>query len=371
MKHEKKLQKLAAFHGHLGPYLVLGYRMGEQALSLLDAGCPPPGALPSAKGLKVTTYSGHRPPISCLADGLQLSTGCTVGNGQLTVIAGDGTGQGRPEASFACQGKRIRLGVKPAVVEAIAEVSDKADRQGLESLAERLWEMPVESLFIITHEPGSDAPVVTAGRPRVLVLGGEITAYHDFSQMGPIMREFLSDQGYAVELTENRDTLQEENLREYDALVLYTTHGRLTPEQVGGLLAFVARGKGIVALHGALVSFQENHEYMALLGARFLSHPPIQDFEVTVADADHPITRGLSDFTIRDELYLLTYERQSLHVLLQSSWEGQVVPVAWVRSFGRGRVAVLSLGHGPEAHRHPVFRQLVGRAVAWSAGIPG
>ena len=64
-------------HGHAGPYLNLGIRMGLLALERLEA-----------KGyfdLTAEVELEYRTPMSCLIDGLQISTGCTLGKGNIKV----------------------------------------------------------------------------------------------------------------------------------------------------------------------------------------------------------------------------------------------------------------------------------------------
>jgi len=65
-------------HGHSGPYLNLGIKMGLLALNLLEV-----------KGyfdLSTEVEMEYRTPKSCLIDGLQISTGCTMGKGNIRVI---------------------------------------------------------------------------------------------------------------------------------------------------------------------------------------------------------------------------------------------------------------------------------------------
>lgn len=68
----------ARFHGHLGPYLALGVRIGVAALREL-------GAVRGDRDLSATVALRPLPPLSCLLDGVQVVTGCTLGNGRLTV----------------------------------------------------------------------------------------------------------------------------------------------------------------------------------------------------------------------------------------------------------------------------------------------
>jgi len=71
------LKLIEKFHGHLGPYAVLGYRMGLIANEKIGTDCFSKNAI---------VFTGFSPPISCIIDGLQLSSGCTLGKGNIKVI---------------------------------------------------------------------------------------------------------------------------------------------------------------------------------------------------------------------------------------------------------------------------------------------
>jgi formylmethanofuran dehydrogenase subunit E len=70
------LQRAVEFHGHLGPFLMIGLRMGFLAMSAL-------GSSPDEMSVLVKVKS--TPPESCAIDGLQVSTGCTLGRGTIRV----------------------------------------------------------------------------------------------------------------------------------------------------------------------------------------------------------------------------------------------------------------------------------------------
>jgi formylmethanofuran dehydrogenase subunit E len=82
-KLPKDLEGLVGFHGRLGPYVLLGYRMGLMAKSYF------PGKF------YATLFTGTEPPVSHLIDGVQFSSGCTMGRGNLSIKEG-----GRPVARF-------------------------------------------------------------------------------------------------------------------------------------------------------------------------------------------------------------------------------------------------------------------------------
>lgn len=67
-------------HGHVGVYSVIGAKMGVYALELFGA----------SKGrLAADSMAGYLPPFSCMNDGIQASTGATVGNGRLRIVNAD------------------------------------------------------------------------------------------------------------------------------------------------------------------------------------------------------------------------------------------------------------------------------------------
>lgn len=70
--------KAADFHGHLGPFLVVGVRMGFVGLRELET------TSENVK-LRATIRVKLATPFSCVIDGIQVATKCTVGNGKLQV----------------------------------------------------------------------------------------------------------------------------------------------------------------------------------------------------------------------------------------------------------------------------------------------
>jgi formylmethanofuran dehydrogenase subunit E len=72
------LERLRDFHGHLGPWAMLGYRAGLLAIRELDA--------PTHFGVHATVHCPGAPPPSCFADGVQMSTGCTLGKANIDLV---------------------------------------------------------------------------------------------------------------------------------------------------------------------------------------------------------------------------------------------------------------------------------------------
>lgn len=116
------------FHGHPGPFLALGIRMGLLALRLLGSS--------GYKGIVAEVETGTKPPVSCLADGIQVSTGCTAGKGNLVIRP-----LGRAAATFSANGKKLRIEVR---LEWLARIQAEG---AVDRLAEEVLRAPEEELF--------------------------------------------------------------------------------------------------------------------------------------------------------------------------------------------------------------------------------
>ncbi|OGS46672.1 MAG: hypothetical protein A3K66_07905 [Euryarchaeota archaeon RBG_16_67_27] len=94
----EELAALQRFHGHLGVYVTVGLRMGAIAGRLLG----------HHKGLSAVVRSRPEPPMLCVVDGVQFSSGCTMGKGNIRVEP-----SAEPEALFEKEGRRVRVSLRP------------------------------------------------------------------------------------------------------------------------------------------------------------------------------------------------------------------------------------------------------------------
>jgi formylmethanofuran dehydrogenase subunit E len=98
------VERGTSLHGHLGPYLVAGIRMGLLALRELDS--------PGYFQLRAESEAGRTTPLSCLNDGVQIGSGCTAGKGNLLII-----GEKTPRVRFiADDGRRITIELRSKIV---------------------------------------------------------------------------------------------------------------------------------------------------------------------------------------------------------------------------------------------------------------
>lgn len=127
------LKEAKRFHGHIGPYLVLGILAGEFALKKLRC--------KKYFGLKVKIWDANEKPKSCLVDGLQLSTGATYGKGNIKKL------NGRKIKIEFCNfnnNKKFILRFRESLIQRLEEAKTHRDS---ELLAKRLYKIDSHKLF--------------------------------------------------------------------------------------------------------------------------------------------------------------------------------------------------------------------------------
>ncbi len=135
------------FHGHLGPFLVIGIRMGLIGLRELDV-------VKGAKNLNVTAYLAYKVPVSCILDGLQLATSCTLGNTRLKIKKSKKT-----YVSFKIQnGKKVIVIIKPETYRKIMKElsSKKLNVNKIEDMSYKIALQPENDIFIISKQKSTD-----------------------------------------------------------------------------------------------------------------------------------------------------------------------------------------------------------------------
>lgn len=225
-------------------------------------------------------------------------------------------------------------------------------------------------------------PAVAAeggGKIKVLL----ITGGHGFEKE-PFFKVFADDGEIAFTAAAhgktNATAYERDDLLAYDVVVLYDMPKQITDVQKARLLSLFDKGTGLVVLHHALVSYQHWPDYERIIGGRY----PEEDgkggqvteqngyqhdveIPVVIVARNHPITAGLKDFIIHDEIYWGFRVRPDVTPLITTTHPKSGKPLAWVRMEGKSRVVYLQLGHDHSAYENPNYRKLVARSIRWAA----
>ena len=218
----------------------------------------------------------------------------------------------------------------------------------------------------------------SSGKIKVLV----VTGGHGFERE-PFFKMFSDNS--AIEFTEaehtktNASVYERDDLLSYDVVVLYDMPQNITDGQKAKFLSLFDKGIGLVVLHHALVSYQAWPEYERILGGRYQEPDPKKpgtvteaagwehdvDFRIVISTTNHPITAGLKDFDIHDEIYWGFRVGSDVTPLITTTHPKSGKPLAWARTQGKSRVVYLQLGHGKEAFGNENYRKLLAQSIRW------
>jgi len=193
---------------------------------------------------------------------------------------------------------------------------------------------------------------------------------HEPRQVGEILAGALRRQGFDVTVSNTLDAFADLPLLKFDLLVPEWTMGSITSEQLKPMLEAVKAGVGIAGVHGGMGdSFRQETEYQFMVGGQWVAHPGGDGVEYTVriVDHDHVITEGLTDFGVSSEKYYMHVDPAN-HVLAVTDFDGADVPIAWTKTYGKGRVFYCSLGHVAQVfEQDPQILEMVTRGMVWAA----
>ena len=215
----------------------------------------------------------------------------------------------------------------------------------------------------------------------MLIVTGDDYAGHKWKETSPIIRDILKeDERFKVEISSDiyeSNVLASEKLSDYDLLLMhFKNYKPLANEKKAraNLKKFVEEGHGLVMVHFACGAFEEWPEFAQIAGRvwdRKTGHDPHGKFTVKIVDTEHPITAGMKDFEIDDELYICLIGDVPIKLLAtaRSKVTGKDHPMAFAFDCGKGRVFHTPLGHDAKAIRMAGFVELIRRGSAWAAGL--
>jgi type 1 glutamine amidotransferase len=166
-----------------------------------------------------------------------------------------------------------------------------------------------------------------------------------------------------------------DDLAKGDVLVWFSANPGWSVERAPELDAFLARGGGMVYLHYAVNGRAAPEALAQRIGLAWrdghsqFRHGPL---DLTFPQGDkNPITAGFRGLHLVDESYWeLLGDPAKVEILATGPEEGKPRPLLWTHRVGRGRVFCSIPGHYSWTFDDPLFRLLILRGIAWSAGEP-
>ncbi len=210
----------------------------------------------------------------------------------------------------------------------------------------------------------------------VLIVTGMDHPAHDWRKTTEALKgELTKDLRMKVEVLEDPYRLDSVELKRYDVVFLnFNNWQKPDPgaKAEENLKQFVARGGGLVLMHFACGAFGNWSEFPNLAGRvwdRKNTHDPLGYFRVELVNKLHPVTSGMESYDTDDELYICLTGDKPVELLAEarSKITGYSHPMAFVFTYGKGRVFHTTLGHNAYAIHVAGTAELIRHGVIWAA----
>jgi uncharacterized protein len=227
--------------------------------------------------------------------------------------------------------------------------------------------------------------------PHALLLSGSgryADPWHPFAATSAQVAEVLEGAGIATTVTDDVDgALAQLPTTAPDLLVVNVgapdgpapeggDHAPVDPavdaSARDGLLAHLAAGRPLLALHVSSTSLHFVPEWEAILGGIWVRsttmHPDYDRAHIHVETDAHPIVAGIRDFDTDDERYSYLRVEEGMRGLAWHEHDGIRHPLLWTHAYGPAGVVYDALGHDAASYASPERREILARSARWLLG---
>lgn len=216
----------------------------------------------------------------------------------------------------------------------------------------------------------------SAGKLNILI----VTGGHDFDKKSFFeMFDSFKNISYK-ELThpEAYQQLAQIDPASFDAVVFYDMPPSIKEEEKNVFNTLVKEGKGLLFLHHSLCSMQDWNEYKLFTGGKYYekkkdetfgasSYQHDVRFRIHIVDQSNPVTRGIRDFEILDEVYGNLEVLPNVHPLLSTDNPKSNKLIGWTLKKEKSRIVYIEPGHDKNAYFNPSYQQLIRQAIVYVA----
>jgi type 1 glutamine amidotransferase len=214
---------------------------------------------------------------------------------------------------------------------------------------------------------------------------------HPFADSSPVLASHAAAAGWQVRIEEDFDAMLEQ-LADCKLLLVNALYWTMVQDQkyaadrarwafamsdaqFAAIDRFVSDGGRLFVLHVGTICWDSQPLWREIMGGGWQwgrsFHPPFGRIDVDLTTEGSAMSHGAGRFVLEDEAYHHLDPAPDCIVLATCSIDEGAQPVAWVRRYGTGRVAVDALGHNGRSLSQPGHAALIGGMLRWLAGAHG
>jgi type 1 glutamine amidotransferase len=207
-----------------------------------------------------------------------------------------------------------------------------------------------------------------------------ITSGHDFDRdvFFEMMDGFESLEITEVKHPDANNFWLDESIQEFKAVIFYDMVQEISTKQMEGFEKVVNDGIGLVFLHHSIVSYQNWDFFHDVLGGIYLepayfpsNHSDYKHeeyFNVIIKNNEHPITGGVQDFKVFDEIYINVKVNDEVKILAATDHPISMEPLIWFNEVNdKTRSVYIQPGHGPVVFADHHYRKLLLNSIIWAS----
>lgn len=218
---------------------------------------------------------------------------------------------------------------------------------------------------------------------RMLILSGQNN--HEWQKTTPALEKIYRESGsFSVSVTNRPDTLKLTDYKKYRVILSNwnnwpDTSTRWDAAREDAFVRYVREGGGAIFYHAGGCSFYGWSDYFAISIGRWGSkteHGQIGPAKVHCSNTKHPITKGLKDFTLADEIWVNTEISPSATELgwvqkidADGKETNEKIPAIFANTLGAGRSFYTILGHDEKILANAGLQELLIRAARWAGRV--
>lgn len=160
----------------------------------------------------------------------------------------------------------------------------------------------------------------------------------------------------------------------FDAVVFYDMPKSISETEKESYFKLLKLGKGLVFLHHSLCSYQKWDEYKDIVGGKYheeknspasSTYQHDVNFTVKITSPKNPVTRGIKDFEILDEVYGNTEVLPGVTPLLTANHPQSSKTIGWTHKIENSRIVYIQPGHDKNGYFNPNYQKLVRQAIVY------
>lgn len=203
---------------------------------------------------------------------------------------------------------------------------------------------------------------------------------HQPIEVSQVFEKLLIKEDFEVDIYEDLNVFESlKNIMKYSLIIPVYSMSEIKDEYVQNICAAVESGVSLAGCHGGMCdSFRNSTKWQFLTGSQWVEHPGNDgiEYEVNIVkSSSSPIVEGIDDFKVKTEHYYLHID-PVVNVLATTSFplapgphsaNGPVLmPIAYTKKWGKGRVFYTSLGHHADIFDIPEASELIRRGFLWA-----